>query len=172
MLLAMSQPRHYAPYSAPDRVGYNVQQRQLVVVFRELRCTSLGKSLTPTTQLCSTLYNDQLPHNTPQRARPRCQWPGVVPLGFATQRDLQCVRRPLRCRFSDNGLSNQSWYAKAKTSHKVPTVSTAKEDTFAEVRLNVMNWGRQFEHDARHHILMDKAENWGLYIHVREPCSP
>jgi hypothetical protein len=71
-----------------------------------------------------------------------------------------------------SGRGSMMEYVKAKTSHKTPTVSTAKEHTFAEVRLNVKNWGRQFEEGERHHILMDKAGKWGLYIHVRETCSP
>ncbi|KIM39522.1 hypothetical protein M413DRAFT_415454 [Hebeloma cylindrosporum] len=61
---------------------------------------------------------------------------------------------------------NMIEYVKAKTSHKGMTLSTAKEDTFAEVRMNIRNWGKMFECGERHHFLMDKMEMWGVYIHV------
>ncbi|KIM39509.1 hypothetical protein M413DRAFT_29237 [Hebeloma cylindrosporum] len=50
---------------------------------------------------------------------------------------------------------NMIEYDKAKTSHKGTTLSTAKEDTFAEVRMNIRNWGKMFAHQQG---LFDEVE--------------
>lgn len=89
----------------------------------------------------------------------------AVPL-FPSEYPLWPINKPLT-KASLRGSKIE--HVKAVTSHKTLTMSTAKEDTFVEVRMDIRNWGKQFECGMRHHILIDNIETWSLYIHVRVP---